>query len=161
MNDDHSPRPLAASSAAARERWIERLASPALIGDLSLLALRSVLAFRILALCSKAGREPVAELASRFRSVTVAKSFLEWADRVGRCWPERVSVHPPCCRGLSPDEKTFGLLIDAAGSGDREAFSRAIDGFVRPDRHEPLYAAAVDLAAALGGNDWRSGCPAL
>ena len=80
---------------------------------------------------------------------------------MGRCWPERVSVHPPCCRGLSPDERTLALLVDAAGSGDREAFSRAIDGFVRPDRHEPLYAAAVDLAAALGGNDWRSGCPAL
>jgi hypothetical protein len=161
MNDDHAPRSSAAASATARTQVIERLAAPPLLGELSLLALRSVLAFRILALCSKAGREPVAELASRFRSVTVAKSFLEWTDCVGRCWPERLSVHPPCCRGLSPDEKTLALLIDAAASGDREAFSRAIDGFVRPDRHEPLYVAAVDLAAALGGNDWRSGCPAL
>jgi hypothetical protein len=161
MNDDHARRSSAAASATARAQVIERLAAPPLLGELSLLALRSVLAFRILALCSRAGREPVAELASRFRSVTVAKSFLEWADCVGRCWPERLSVHPPCCRGLSPDEKTLALLVDAAASGDREAFSRAIDGFVRPDRHEPLYAAAVDLAAALGGNDWRSGCPAL
>lgn len=161
MNDHHASRASTAAAAAARTQILERLAATPVMNELSLLALRSTLAFRILALCSRAGREPVAELASRFRSVTVAKSFLEWADCVGRCWPERVSVHAPCCRGLSPDEATLAALIDAAGAGDRAAFGREIDGFVRPDRHEPLYAAAVDLAAALGGNDWRSACPAL
>lgn len=149
------------ASAAARANWVESLARPSLLKDLPLLGLQSVTAFRILALCSRAGREPVVEMASRFRSVTVAKAFLSWAHCVGRCWPERVTVHPPCCRSLSPDEMAFALLIEAAGVGDRQAFSRALDGLVRSDRHEQLYAAAVDLAAALGGSGWRSGCPAL
>ena len=162
MEDDVPSRwPKSASSLNPRVRWISRLAAPPLMGELSLLALQSVLALRIVALCSRAGREPVVELARRFRSVTAAKSFLALAERIERCWPERITVHPPCCRGLSPDENTLALMIDAAGAGDREAHRRAIEGFVRRDRHETLFAAAVDLAAALNGNDWRSGCPAL
>ena len=161
MNRDPASRPPADASAAKGAGLIERLAAPPLVGELSLLALQSVLALRVLALCSKAAREPIAELTRRFRSVTAAKSFLELADCIGRCWPERLMVHRPCCSGLSPDERTLALLVDAAGAGDREAFGRAIDGFVRHDRHEALYAATVDFAAVLGGNDWRSGCPAL
>lgn len=161
MSRNPASRSQTNASAMANAKVIEQLAAPPRLGSLSLLALQSVMALRILALCSKAVCEPVPELTRRFRSVTAAKSFLALADCIGRYWPERVSVHPPCCRGLSPDEKTLALLIDAAGAGDREAFGRAIDGFVRSDRHEPLYAAAVDFAATSGGNGWRSGCPAL
>jgi hypothetical protein len=52
-------------------------------------------------------------------------------------------------------------MINAAGAGGREAFRRAVEGLVRADRHEMLYAAAVDFAAALNSNDWRAGYPAL
>lgn len=161
MSRTPASRPPTNTSAAASAKLIEQLAAPPRLGSLSLLALQSVMALRILALCSRAACEPVAELTRRFRSVTAAKSFLALTDCIGRYWPERVTVHPPCCRGLSPDEKTLAWLIDAAGAGDREAFGRAIDGFVRHDRHEALYTAAVDFAAVVGGNGWRSGCPAL
>jgi len=162
MKDDSPSRsPESAAAADPRAQLIRRLAAPPLIGELSLLALQSVLALRIVALCSKTGREPVVELARRFRSVTAAKAFLTLTDHIGRCWPDRVTVHPPCCRGLSPDEQTLALMINAAGAGGREAFRRAVEGLVRADRHEMLYAAAVDFAAALNSNDWRAGYPAL
>jgi hypothetical protein len=162
MKENFDPRsPQGASTAETRARVIRGLATSPLVGELSLPALQSVLALRIVALCSKAGREPVVELARRFRSLTAAKAFLALADRIGRYWPDRIMVHPPCCRGLSPDEGALALMIDAAGAGDREGFRRAVEGLVRRDRHDTLYAATVELAAALNGNDWRSACPAL
>ena len=161
MNEEPRPARRRGTSLAARARLIEKLAAPQMLGELSLLAVQSVLALRLVALCSKAAREPVAELTRRFRSVTAAKAFLALADGIGRYWPEPVAVHPPCCRGLSPDETTLALMVDAARAGDREGFRRALDGIVRTERHEALYGAALDLAAALDSNEWRSGRPAL
>ena len=50
---------------------------------------------------------------------------------------------------MSPDERTFAAMARTATAGDRDGFSRILDGFVRADRHERLFAATLDAVAAL------------
>ena len=156
MPDRHSaPRHRPASdegvahSSSRRSAIIARLARTPHVGGLSLTALRTIAAFRVLAICSEAGREPLAEISMRFRSVCAAGTFLAFADAVGRTWPESVQFRRPRCPLLSPDEATLARLVDHASTGDRLGFGIVLDGFVRPDRHDALFSAAVAFAAAL------------
>lgn len=156
------PDPISAKNRElARNAIVARLASPPLLDDLSWPGLRSVVAFRILAICSRAGRDPLTELGRRFRSVTAARAFLELADLIGRYWPENVSVCRPCSRVLSPDEATFSDMVDAARNGDRMAFGQALEGFVRANRHEELFAATTQAVAQMDLSDWQGCRPAL
>jgi len=105
--------------------------------------------FRLLALCAKAGRDPLLELTHRYACLTTAKAFLDFADAIGACWPENVTVARPCCPVLTPDEATIVSMVDAARSGRREGFDAAIDGFVRRERHDRLYVRATAYAALV------------
>lgn len=140
---------------ATRRKMIERLARPPMIDALSFPAVRTVMAFRILALCGKAGREPLVELTRRLGSVTAAKAFLGFADTVGRCWPENVHVCRPCCRMLSPDETTLAALVQSAARGDRAGFDRVLHGFVRAERHAGLFEAALAAVGEADIGNWR------
>ena len=134
---------------AKRQALIDRLRQPPVIGSLSYAGLRTVASFRLLAVCSNAGGDPMLELTQRFGCAATAKAFLVLADRVGRYWPDDVNLTRPCARVLSPDEKTLAQMVDAALVGDRPGFGRLLSGFVRNDRHEKLYQPAVELAALL------------
>ncbi|RJY09765.1 hypothetical protein [Aurantiacibacter aquimixticola] len=112
-------------------------------------AMQTVLGIRWLALCSRRRHDPIVELTRRLGSITAAKAFIDFADLAGRCWPENITVLRPCCSVLSPDETVFVDMIEAARMGDRAAFSSALDGFIRADRHDRLYAAAVAAIALM------------
>lgn len=137
-------------SARAREAAIARLAAPPAIGSLSMAGVRAVMAFRILAVCGSASREPLAELSCRLGSLTAAKAFMLLAERVSRAWPEPVLLARPCCALLTPDEATLAAMINAAAAGDRAGFEHVLAGFVRQERHSSLFDAAV---AAIGEAD--------
>lgn len=141
--------PSTASPADTRAATIELLRRPPGIEDLSCLGYRTISAIRLMAVCGKVERDPVVELTRRFGSVTAAKTFLDFADLAGACWPERVAVMRPCCRILSHDEATLAAMADCAGRGDRAGFEAALAGFVRPDRHERLFASAAQAMAQL------------
>lgn len=138
-----------------RRKTIERLAAPPMIGNLSITAIRAIMAFRILAFCGNAGREPVGELAQRLGSITAAKAFLGFADTVGRYWPEKVHVSRPCCRLLSPDEATLAALVQSAANCDRAASDRVLEGFVRADRHAALFEAALAAVGEADIGNWQ------
>ncbi len=128
---------------------IENLKAPPATADLSFAGARMVASFRLLALCSKAGRDPLLELTHRHSCLTTAKAFLDLADAIGACWPENVLVARPCCPVLTHDEVTIAAMVDAARAGDRTGFGAQIDGFVRREQHERLYACATAYAALL------------
>lgn len=112
-------------------------------------AIRCIMAFRFLAACSSTGRDPVPDLILRLRNVEAAQAFLSFADHAGAVWPSRILVCRPCCYGLSIDEITIAQVLEAARHGDRDGFSRQLDGFVRLDRHARLFDRAVAAAIAL------------
>lgn len=132
-----------------RTATIEALIVPQATNALSFAGSRMVASFRLLALCAKAGRDPLLELVHRYSCLTTAKAFLDLADAIGASWPENVVVARPCCPVLTPDEMTFARMIDAARAGKRDGFDRQIEGLVRRDLHERLYIAATQYAALV------------
>tara|TARA_E500000305_G_scaffold22969_1_gene17338 strand:+ start:125 stop:532 length:408 start_codon:yes stop_codon:yes gene_type:complete len=128
---------------------VAQLMATPMTADLSFTGARIVADFRLLALCAKARRDPVLELLQRNACLTTAKAFLDLADTIGACWPENVTVARPCCPVVTPDEATIANMVDAARAGERERFSGQIDGFVRADRHDRLYARATVYASLI------------
>ncbi|RIV82916.1 DNA-directed RNA polymerase subunit beta' [Aurantiacibacter xanthus] len=142
------PKTPSSASAATLER-VARLAQPVPLANLSWIALRTVSATRLIAVCARGGRDPLVELTQRLGDVTTARVFLYFANLVGAYWPEDVQVMRPCCCILSPDEMTLALMADCAATGRREEFSAVLDGFVRSDRHEELYDRTTVMIAHL------------
>lgn len=130
---------------------IRRLGAVPRVRDLNWPLLRLVLALRIHVLCGPAMRDPLLELTTRFRSVPLARQAVALFDLLERIWPEPIEVGRPCCVSLLPDEATIALMGRAVLLSDRAAFSQALDGLVRADRHEAAYEtmqpAMVELAA--------------
>ena len=142
------PDPSAADRFAAA---VADLARPRDLRSLPVEAMHLVMAMRLCALFLAARRDPVAELATRFGSVTVACHVLDLSRAVARCWPEPYGAARPCCLRLSPDEATLAGMAGAALTGDDDGFAAVLDGFVRADRHEHLRLATIQAVAALSG----------
>ena len=119
------------------------------ISCLSYVGIKTVAATRFLAMSNRAGRDGLLELLQRFSCIATAKAFLSFADAVGASWPDNVMVMQPCCKCLSTDEFTLAKMAEAAIAGNREGFSAVLDGFVRKDRHDRLYALATDFVTVM------------
>ena len=128
---------------------VAQLIEPLQLASLSWLGLRTVSATRLLAVCSRSGSDPLIELARRFGNCASARTYLEFAELVATFWPEDVQVMRPCCSLLSPDEMTIARMADHAASGDRAGFSAMLEGFVRADRHDPLYERTTEMVAHM------------
>lgn len=139
--------PQVSATAAAT---IAGLARPGDLRALNLTTLHLVMAMRLCALFDRAQREPLAELARRFRSFEAADAVLGLTREIVRTWPEPFVTNRPCCLTLSPDETTLAAMARSAIAADRAGFGAALAGFVRQERHERLYAAMVHAAALLG-----------
>ncbi len=137
------PASLAPAITIARLAQVPSLCDQAAIGQV---VVRSV---RLLAVTSRKGRDPLPHLVQRFASIEAAQTFIAFADRLGTCWPERVTVLRPCCGLLSPDEVTIAALAVQARSGNRDGFSRQLAGLVKPDRHDGLFDLAVRMVASI------------
>lgn len=137
---------------APAQRWSATIAAMARPGDvraLSLPLLHVVMSLRLCALFDRAEREPLAELSTRFASVTAARAVLDLARTIRGVWPEPYVCARPCCMKMTPDETTLAALGRAALAGDPSAFVRRIDGFVRSDRHERLHGAMLAALTCL------------
>jgi nitroreductase len=108
-----------------------------------------VRSIRVLAVSSRLGHDPLPDLVQHFRSFEAAQNFIAFADRLGTCWPERVTVLRPCCSLLSPDEVTIAAIAALAMAGNRDGFSRELAGLVRADRHDCLFDLAVRMVASM------------
>jgi len=142
--------PIESSHAAT----IAALARPLDLRGLTVASLHAVMATRLCAQFDRVQREPLAELAQRYRSFEAAEAVLALVGRIRKDWPEPFLVNRPCCLALSPDETTLAGMVRSASAGDRDGFGAVICGFIRPDRHDRLYDAtlrAVALLAAAGG----------
>jgi len=128
---------------------IKALARPQDIRGLSITGLHVVMAIRLCAVFERAGRDPVPDLASRYRSVEAACAVDGLVRTVKHSWPEPFMVNRPCCLTMTGDEATLAQITRAATAADRAAFARAIEGFVESARHEALFCAAIHAAALL------------
>jgi hypothetical protein len=138
-------RPLAARFHAT----VARLARLGDVRSLTLPALHVVMTMRLCGLMERAGRDPLTELATRYRSVAAAKASLALAETIALCWPAPYQAARPCSMGMSPDESTLAAMARAALGGDRRAFDASLEGFVRRDRHERLFDATVRTVVLL------------
>lgn len=137
------------SSASRFNLTLAQLARPEDLRALSLPVLHVVMAMRLSALFERAGRDPLVEMTTRFASVTAAEQMLALVRLIGRSWPEPYTAGRPCCLHMTPDERTLAGMVRAAAKADRAGFGREIEGFVRADRHEPLFRQTVLSVASL------------
>jgi hypothetical protein len=144
-----SPASKPSETADPLSRIVHTMSRPLDVRALSLTGLHIVMAMRLCALFEQAGREPVPELARRFRSVEAALAMLGLVDTIATCWPEPVTVNRPCCMAMSPDEATVAAMARAATAGDSAAFGDALTGFVSAEHYEHLFEASVRAVAAL------------
>lgn len=128
---------------------IESLARPHDVRGLTLSGLHMVLAMRLCALFDQAERDPVPDLARRYRSIEAACAVHGLVQTIKQVWPEPFLVNRPCCLAMTPDEVSLAALVRNALAADRNGFGRVVDGFVRAERHGGLYEATVHAAALL------------
>lgn len=143
-----APQPLGESSTRF-SALIDSLLRPQDVRGLSLKSLHVTMAMRLCALFDAAGRDPVPDLAQRYRSVEAACAVHGLVQTVKQVWPEPFMVNRPCCLAMTPDEVTLVALARSAQAGNRAAFTDAITGFVRSDRHDALYNATIHAVALI------------
>ncbi|MCC6942653.1 MAG: hypothetical protein IT551_13740 [Novosphingobium sp.] len=136
-------------SATQFSATIEKLARPRDVRGLTLNGLHMVMAMRLCALFDHAGRDPVPDLARRYRSIEAACAVHGLVQTIKQVWPEPFMVNRPCCHAMTPDEVTLSALVRNARSGNRAGFAQAVDGFVRAERHPALYETTVHAVALL------------
>lgn len=136
-------------SATQFSATLEKLARPRDVRGLTLNSLHMVMAMRLCALFDQAGCDPVPDLARRYRSIEAACAVHGLVQTIKQVWPEPFMVNRPCCHAMTPDEVTLSALVRNARSGNRQGFARAVDGFVRAERHPALYEATVHAVALL------------
>jgi len=129
---------------------IAALARPPALHVLTARAQAVVIAIRLCALAARENADPVATLALQMGNCEAAFAVHAFARTVTRTWPERFMVGRACCQRLSPDEATLAALVQAGATRDREGFSRAIEGFIRHDRHEALWDACTHAVVLMG-----------
>jgi hypothetical protein len=125
------------------------MARPSDVRALSLKGLHITMAMRICAVFEAAGRDPVPDLAQRYRSIEAACAVHGLVQTIKQVWPEPFMVNRPCCLAMTPDETTLAALARAAINGRRDDFSTEVAGFVRADRHEALYNATIHAVALV------------
>lgn len=128
---------------------VESMSRPHDVRGLSLNGLHMVMAMRLCALFDAAGRDPVPDLARRYRSIEAACAIHGLVLTVKQVWPEPFLVNRPCCLAMTPDEVTLAALARAALSARRQDFADTVTGFVRADRHDALYNATVHAVALI------------
>lgn len=143
------PLTLPAADAATRSQIVAALARPPMASQYSEPVMTLVLSIRLMAAAMRSEMDPVVELTRRLKSLTAAKAVLDLAKSCSQAWPENVAVNRPCCHALSPDEAVFADMATAALAGDREQFSAVLDGLIRRERHDGLYAAMTQAVTAI------------
>ncbi|NMN05597.1 MULTISPECIES: hypothetical protein [unclassified Novosphingobium] len=141
----------APATSARHAAIVASLARPQDVRALSLTALHVVMAMRLSAMFERVGRDPVPDLAQRYRSVEAAAAVHALVRRVIRTWPERFLVNRPCQLVMTPDEATLAAMTRHALAGDSDGFAELLRGFVRADRLDGLYHATQHAAALLSG----------
>ena len=111
----------------------------------------AVMILRFCALCDRARRDPLADLATHFGSVATAHAAIELVEMIKRSWPEPYVANRPCCLAMTEHEATLAGMAVCAARGCRDQFEQHIEGFVRPDRHDQLFDASAMLCARLLG----------
>lgn len=140
--------PSSPSPSAAIRQTIAALAQPPRIGTLAPIAAEFVRALRLVALCDRAGRDPMPELAARLGGVEIAARALLLSKAIAGSWPEAILVARPCCSLLSHDEATVGAMVGAAARGDRSGFEAAISGLIPRESTHPLLEATLAFLKA-------------
>ncbi|HQS69478.1 MAG: hypothetical protein B7Y36_07010 [Novosphingobium sp. 28-62-57] len=128
---------------------IESMARPHDVRGLSIKGLHMVMAMRLCALFDAAGQDPLPDLARRYRSIEAAFAVHGLVQTIKKVWPEPFLVNRPCCHAMTPDEVTLAALARTTRAGNRDAFTAAMAGFVRAERHEALYNATIHAVALL------------
>jgi len=136
------------SPSAHSRQIIADLAEVPRIGSLGPIAARFIYSLRLIAIHDRVRRDPIPELATQLASVDAAAKSLALTQGIAMVWPETIHVSRFCCGALTFDEATIGAMIDAGAARDRPAFAVALQGLLRHERIDALWAAVQDLVVA-------------
>ncbi|WP_338468047.1 hypothetical protein RXV95_05685 [Novosphingobium sp. ZN18A2] len=131
------------------DKALRALARPVNIQSQPLPALHAVMSMRHSSEMEQEGRDPLADIALRLHSLGAALEFAALRRCINRMWPVPFDAHHTSSDRLSADEAALSAMMRTAEKGDRAAFGHILNGFVRPERHEALFAACVAFAIAL------------
>lgn len=129
---------------------LARLAEPARLSQLGVIAARFVVSLRLIALHERVKRDPVPELAASLGGVEIAAKSLILSQAIASVWPETIHISRFCCQRLTHDEATIGALVERAWRRDLTGFEQQVEGLIRPERVHRLWDAALALALAEG-----------
>ncbi|WP_162925129.1 hypothetical protein [Aurantiacibacter odishensis] len=153
MSRSTAPVAAALLPKTSRAMLADALLRPVVASQFPAHAVTLVLTVRLLAGSIAARRDPLVDLTQRLNSFTAARAVLDFSQACSRAWPENAMVSRPCCHALTPDETVFAQMAEAARGGDRQGFTAVLDGLVRRERHERLYAITSHAVAELSAAD--------
>ncbi len=134
--DANLPRPLPMAAFA-----------PPTLAALSPTAARFVLALRLAVILEQRGCDALTPLTQRLGSARMAAAMIDAAATVGRLWPDRFCLSPPCCSRVSHNEMLLGELADHAARRDTRAFHATARDYLSDARAASLYAALQPIDA--------------
>jgi hypothetical protein len=114
-----------------------------------LVAMHVVMSTRLSLLYSRAGRDPLPDLAVRLRSMRAAQAQQSLTAAIGHHWPDTFTLRRPCCMTLSPDEMVLADVAVAAMRGDREQAMDAMRDFLPGLARDRLFREMVELVDAI------------
>jgi hypothetical protein len=114
-----------------------------------LVAMHVVMGTRLSLLYSRAGRDPLPDLAVRLRSMRAAQAQLALTAAIGRHWPDSFTLRRPCCMTLSPDEMVLADVAVAAMRGDHGVAMDAMRDFLPGLARDRLFCEMIELVDAI------------
>jgi hypothetical protein len=114
-----------------------------------LVAMHVVMGTRLSFIYTRAGRDPLPDLAVRLRSMRAAQAQQALTVAISRHWPDTFMLRRPCCMALSPDEMVLADVAVAAMRGDRGAAMDAMRDFLPGLARERLFRDMVELVDAI------------
>ncbi|WOE76385.1 hypothetical protein [Alterisphingorhabdus coralli] len=97
-----------------------------MLGALSPLERRIMLAFRFSVMAGKRNQDVVSALRTRTGSLETAVQLSRMVKRLAERWEGPFMISPPCCQRMTPDEKLVADMLRSAMANDRAAFNQTL-----------------------------------
>lgn len=128
---------------------LTRLFPAADLRALGIIPLHIVLGTRLTVIWTNADKDPLPDLAQRFRSVEAARAIMALVSHIDTAWPEHFMVSRPCCAGMTPDEVLLASVTSEILAHHHDAARNTMRGFVPAHRHDALIRQIAHAAGTI------------
>jgi hypothetical protein len=122
---------------------------PRQIIDFPIRHIHMIRGLRHVAISQLHGRDPLDDLAVRYKSVAAAALVVDMLQTATHAWPDKFLLMRPCCRITTPDEAAIGTILSCAEAADRESAHVALGTLLPCDAVDALFNLCVHFADNL------------